>query len=195
MDLQKLNVKFFVEQPNHVPLTDFIGVFHGWIQATDGLYHDVADYSHMQHGPGIVLVARDANVSIDETAGRRGLLYSRKAPLPGTHQKKLYAVFLAVLENCQRLADEPKLKGKLGFCFDEAEITVNDRLAAPNVPESFGLLKPDLDAVAGRLFDKVGFQLYRNEDPRQRFSVTIRALAPVGFDTMLAHLRSEAQIC
>ena len=67
MELQKLSVKWFVEQPNTVPLTDFIDIFHSWIQATDGVYHDVADYSHMHVGPGIVLVANEANVSIDES--------------------------------------------------------------------------------------------------------------------------------
>ena len=63
MELQKLAVKILVVEPNVIPLTDFIDVFHGWIQATDGAYHDVADYSHMHAGPGIVLIANDANVS------------------------------------------------------------------------------------------------------------------------------------
>ena len=81
MDLQKLNVKFFVAPDNTVPLTDFIDIFHGWIQATDGVYHDVADYSHMQAGPGIVLVANDANVGIDESGGRRGSHYALAARL------------------------------------------------------------------------------------------------------------------
>src|SRR5688572_7795266 len=75
MELQKLNVKLFVEQPNAIPLADFIEIFHSWIQATDGVYHDVADYSHMQAGPGIVLVAHDAHVSIDESGNRRGLVF------------------------------------------------------------------------------------------------------------------------
>src|SRR3970040_2096363 len=107
MDLQKLNVKIFVEQPNDIPLSDFIDVFHGWIQATDGIYHDVADYSHMQAGPGIVLVAREANMSIDETGGRRGLLHSQKVSMTGTNQEKLCAVFRIALENCRRLMDAP----------------------------------------------------------------------------------------
>ncbi|HLN88232.1 MAG TPA: hypothetical protein VK200_17260, partial [Candidatus Limnocylindrales bacterium] len=89
MELQKLNLKLFVEQPNSIPLTDFIEIFHSWIQATDGVYHDVADYSHMQAGPGIVLVAKDANVSIDESGGRRGLLYSQKTNLVGTPRDML----------------------------------------------------------------------------------------------------------
>ena len=52
------------------------------------MYHDVADYSHMHAGPGIVLVANDANVSIDESDDRRGLLYSRKSPLSGSNLRK-----------------------------------------------------------------------------------------------------------
>ena len=62
MELQKLTVKVFTEKPDSVPLTDFITIFHSWIQASDGAYHDVADYSHMHAGPGIVLVANEANV-------------------------------------------------------------------------------------------------------------------------------------
>ncbi|HET7007906.1 MAG TPA: hypothetical protein VFK65_20540, partial [Candidatus Binatia bacterium] len=89
MELQKLNVKFFVEQPNAIALTDFIEIFHSWIQATDGVYHDVADYSHMQAGPGVVLIANSANVSIDESGNRRGLLFRQKAPLAGSNQDKL----------------------------------------------------------------------------------------------------------
>src|SRR5215468_7173807 len=100
MELQKINVKILAEAPNKVPLTDFIDLFHGWIQATDGVYHDVADYSHMQAGPGIVLVAQDAHVSVDETGGRRGLLYKQKSLLEGSNQEKLRQVFRSALENC-----------------------------------------------------------------------------------------------
>ena len=92
MELQKINIKVFTVEPNNVPLTDFIDIFHSWIQATDGVYHDVADYSHMQAGPGIVLVADDANVSIDETSNRRGLLYSQKTKLSGSNVEKLSTV-------------------------------------------------------------------------------------------------------
>ena len=195
MNLQKLSVKFFVEQPNDVPLADFIDIFHGWIQATDGVYHDVADYSHMQNGPGIVLVAGEANVSIDETGGRRGLLYGQKARLTGTNREKLCAVFRSALENCRRLANEPTLKGKLNFSFDEVEITVNDRLSVPNTNESFELLKPDFDAVAARLFEKVNFASRHKEDPGQRFSVAISALKPPSCDALIANLGAEAKGC
>src|SRR5918992_3687617 len=107
MELQKISVKVFTAEPHNVPLTDFIDIFHGWIQASDGVYYDVADYSHMQAGPGIVLVADDANLSIDETENRRGLLFSQKSHLAGSKRAKLRTVLRSALENCRRLEQEP----------------------------------------------------------------------------------------
>ena len=73
MELQKIAVKIFTDGPDNVPLSDFINIFHGWIQASDGVYHDVADYSHMQAGPGVVLVANGANVDRRERQSPRPL--------------------------------------------------------------------------------------------------------------------------
>ena len=192
MDLQKLNVKFFVEPPDTVPLTEFIEVFHSWIQATDGDYHDVADYSHMQDGPGIVLIANDANVSIDESGGRRGLLYNRKAPLAGSNQERLRTVIRAGLENCRRLQREPALAGKMKFSGDGILISVNDRLAVPNTRESLESLKPDLEAVAGRLFDGPGLAFSYETDSRQRFSVAVRAPRRLDLDRLIANVDGES---
>ena len=182
MELQKINVKVFTAEPNKVPLTDFIDVFHGWIQATDGVYLDVADYSHMQAGPGIVLVADDANVSIDETGNRRGLLYSQKSKLSGSNLEKLSTVLRSALENCQRLEQEPALDGKLSFAGNQVEIVVNDRLVAPNTGEAFEEIRPEIDFLARRLYSTTNFTLLRNQqDTRQRFNVTIST--PLSFET------------
>jgi hypothetical protein len=182
MELQKINVKVFTAEPNKVPLTDFIDIFHGWIQATDGVYLDVADYSHMQAGPGIVLVADDANVSIDETGNRRGLLYSQKSKLSGSNLEKLSTVLRSALENCQRLEQEPALDGKLRFAGNQVEILVNDRLVAPNTGEAFEEIRPEIDFLARRLYSTTNFTLLRNQqDTRQRFNVTIST--PLSFET------------
>ncbi len=127
MEIEKLNVKFFVTETSQTSLTAFIDVFHGWIQATDGIYHDVADYSHMDAGPGIVLVAHEANVSIDEVGGRRGLLYSRRGPLQGSNQERLRTVFRHALENCRKVENDPSLQGKVQFRGEEVLVLVNDR--------------------------------------------------------------------
>ena len=57
-----------------IDLLDFIPVFHRWIQtqALDDLLLDVADYSHVHHGPGILLVAHEGKYAVDETGGEGG---------------------------------------------------------------------------------------------------------------------------
>jgi hypothetical protein len=189
MDLQKLNVKIFVEQPSDVPLTDFIDVFHGWIQATDGIYHDVADYSHMQAGPGIVLVANHANVSIDETGGRRGLLYSQKSLLTGSNQDKLRSVFRAALENGRKLEEEPALRRKLRFSVKEAVISLNNRLLGANSAESFDELKRAIESFAKQLFGDAAVSIERDSDPRQRLNVRVSTSATIDLSKMLDNLQ------
>jgi hypothetical protein len=182
MELQKINVKVFTAEPNDIPLTDFIDIFHTWIQATDGVYLDIADYSHMQAGPGIVLVADDANVSIDETGNRRGLLYSQKGKLSGSNLEKLNTVLRSALENCQRLEEEPALRGKLRFVGNQVEILVNDRLVAPNSSDAFEEIRPEIDFLGRRLYASTNFTLLRNhEDPRHRLNVTLST--PLSFET------------
>ena len=188
MELQKINLKFFLAEPNDVPLTDFIDLFHGWIQATDGVYHDVADYSHMQAGPGIVLVANDANVSIDETKGRRGLLYSQKSPLQGSNQEKLRHVFRSALENCLRIENEPSLAGRIKFRAEESEVTINDRLIAPNKDEAFGELETDLGAFLEKLYGGPALSIKRNNDPRELLGLTVKAARPFEITTLLQNL-------
>ena len=188
MDLQKLNVKLFVEQPNSVPLTDFIEIFHSWIQATDGVYHDVADYSHMQAGPGIVLVASDAHVSIDESGDRRGLVFSQKAPFAGSNQEKLRAVLRAALENCCKLEAEPALRGKLRFAMNETVISLNDRLLGANSEESFDEIKGDVETVARQLFGGAQVSLERDGDARQRLNVRVTTSASIDLPQALNNL-------
>jgi hypothetical protein len=189
MDLQKLNVKVFVEEPSPVPLTDFIDVFHGWIQTTDGKYHDVADYSHMQAGPGIVLVANDANVSIDETQNRRGLLFCQKAPLSGSNREKIRAVLRSALENCRKLEEEAALRGKVRFAANEAVISLNDRLIGANSEQSFNEIRGDVTAIARELFGTSSVDIERDEDARQRLNVRVKTAAAVDLRQALESLQ------
>ncbi|MGE5220193.1 MAG: hypothetical protein ACM3SP_24590 [Chloroflexota bacterium] len=189
MDLQKLNVKFFVEGPDAISLTDFIDIFHGWIQATDGVYHDVADYSHMQAGPGIVLIANEANVSIDETENRRGLLFNQKSRLSGSNQEKLRTVFQGALEICRKLEVEPALRGKLRFATGEALISVNDRLLAGNSPDSFDAIRSDIEAFAKKLFGDGNVALDGNGDSRRRLSVRLKSAVPTNLQSLLKNLQ------
>jgi len=191
MELQKIEIKFFAVEREPVPLTAFIDLFHGWIQASDGVYHDVADYSHMHQGPGIVLVAPDFYVSVDETGGRRGFLFSQKARLEGTNQERLVRVFRDALENCRRLQAEPALQRKIEFRFDEFEITLNDRLLAPNGEESYQAFKAEIEPFVSRVFGGAPVSLQQESDARRRVRLGIQAMAPVETAALLSHVGAQ----
>ena len=191
MELQKIEIKFFAVEREPVPLTAFIDLFHGWIQASDGVYHDVADYSHMHQGPGIVLVAPDFYVSVDETGGRRGFLFSQKARLEGTNQERLVRVFRDALENCRRLQAEPTLQRKIEFRFDEFEITLNDRLLAPNGEESYQAFKAEIEPFVSRVFGGAPVSLQQESDARRRVRLGIQAMAPVETAALLSHVGAQ----
>ncbi len=190
MELQKLGVKFFVEAPSDVHLTRFIDVFHGWIQATDGVYHDVADYSHMQAGPGIVLVANDANISMDEAENRRGLLFNQKRRVSGSNPEKLRSVVGAALTSCRKLETEPRLRGKLRFSGNECVIWVNDRLTGTNNEASFQELKSEIEPFAKQLYGGAGLSFERDSDLRKRLHVRIKTSGRLDVNTLLRNLGS-----
>ena len=193
MDLQRINVKFFVADSSAVPLETFIHIFNSWIQASDGEYYDIADYSHVHAGPGILLIAHEANISIDETGGRRGLLYNRKQPLRGLNHEKLRLVFRSALENCRRIEEEPSLQGKFRFRGNEALFLINDRFLAPNTEETFLAVKPDLEDLAQTVYAGAEFTLERETDPKERFTVQLKT--PVFFDmaTLLKNLEKTGE--
>ena len=114
MDSSKLAVKFFVKDASAIEAGAFVPVFHSWIQkhaVADHLLIDVADYKHVQSGPGTVLVAHEANFSTDAGENRLGLLYVRKTPLPGDFSERLKVTFRAALQAAQLLEREPSLAG------------------------------------------------------------------------------------
>lgn len=188
MDLQKINVKFFVGYSNGVSLAAFINIFHSWIRASDGDYYDLADYSHMHAGPGILLIAHEANISIDNTGNRLGLLYNQKQPLQGSNREKLHSTFRSALDYCRRIEEEPSLQGKFKFRGDEALILINDRLHAPNTEGTFRVLKPDLEDLARTLYGGTDFTLRRNTDPKQRFTVQIETPSAFEIEALLKNL-------
>ncbi|HLF25042.1 MAG TPA: hypothetical protein VJG32_01800 [Anaerolineae bacterium] len=186
MNIQHLNLKFFVENPAAVDLADFISIFNGWIQARFGeeTLVDVADYRQVFAGPGVILIGHEANYSLDNTGNRLGLLYNRKAQLAGALQDRLTQAARAALHACRRLEAERGLK----FDGREAQLLVNDRLSAPNTAETFSVLAPELESFFGRLYGGAAYTLERNPDPRERFTVTAQAATHFEVEALLKNL-------
>jgi len=186
MDIGQVNVKFFVENPEAVDLEAFLTIFNNWIQshATEELLVDVADYRHVFAGPGVVLIGHEANYSLDNAGERLGLLYNRKADVPGTNQERLRQAVRAALLAAQRLEKEQKLK----FNGREAQVIVNDRLLAPNTPETFAALAPDLKVFFNQLYGEENYEFERNSDSRERLTVNVRAAQSFDVQTLLGSL-------
>jgi hypothetical protein len=175
MELHRLGIKFFAADPPSIHLEDFIPVFHGWIQrqALEGhLMIDVHDYSHMQNGPGILLVAHEGNLSIDMSDGRPGLYYYRKTPTALSAVSHIATVFKTGLDACRLLEKDAKLQFKM----DELLVIANDRLEAPNTEEAFAELQPVLQGALREVFGALLFKLTRaSADSKDRLSVLVRS--------------------
>jgi hypothetical protein len=190
MNLQHINVKFFLENPEVVHLADFGAVFNSWIQPQrlGELLIDVADYLHVHHGPGIMLIGHEADYSLDNRAGRLGLLYNRKAQLDGTTQEKLAQAVRSALTAAQILEKENGLK----FDGSEVQVIVNDRLLVPNTADTFDILEPELKTFFGRLYAEANYLLTHHADPRERFTVDVKTASGFDVDTLLKNLSLEA---
>jgi hypothetical protein len=188
MNLQHLNVKVFADQ-SAVDLADAIPVFHRWIQQSDpeDMLIDVADYSHVPAGPGVVLIGHEANYSLDlGPENRLGLLYNRKAAEDGTPQEKLLHAFHAAFEACRRLQEEPNFANDLHFNAGACEIVVNDRLLAPQSEETWESLKPEFDTFFSNLFRGQPYTLEHTGAPRERFAVRVTTARPIEIHSLIS---------
>ncbi|MBI4551698.1 MAG: hypothetical protein HY710_05480 [Candidatus Latescibacteria bacterium] len=187
MDIQHLNVKFFVEHPEVVDLDPFLTIFNRWIQeqVCDDLLIDVADYRHVVAGPGVVLIGHQANYSLDNTDNRSGFLYNRKARLDGSVQDRLRQAVRSALLACRRLEEDPLLQGALRFSGQEVRVLINDRLIAPNTEAMLLALQPELHAFFDGLYGGAEYTISHPSDPRERFTVHVQASAPFDITTLL----------
>ena len=190
MNIQHINIKLYLENPETINLADYAAVFNTWIQEQrlEELLIDVADYLHVYNGPGIMLIGYEADYSLDNRAGRLGLLYNRKAQLEGTTQEKLIQAVGAALTAARILEQENGLK----FIGSEAQLIVNDRLLVPNISETFANLEADLKVFFDRLYAGATYALTHNADPRERFTVNLRTESDFALEELLKNLSVEA---
>ena len=189
MNIQHINIKFYLENPETVNLAEYASVFNTWIQKQrlEELLIDVADYLHVHNGPGIMLIGHEADYSLDNRAGRLGLLYNRKEQMEGTTQEKFAHAVRAALTAAQILEKENGMK----FNGSEVQVIVNDRLLVPNTAETFIALESDLKAFFGKLYDGAQYSLSHHSDSRERFTVNVQTASSFEVDALLRNLSAE----
>jgi hypothetical protein len=192
VELQHINVKLLLKSAEGLDLDPLIPVFHSWIQGQicEELLLDVADYRHVQGGPGIILIGHEADYSLDNTDNRLGVRYNRKAVLDGGNQERLSQAVQAALNACQRLEEDSTLnqKLKLNFNGQDIEIFVNDRALAPNREDIRQAVKPDFQAFADRLFGAGEYSLSFDNDPRRLLRMSLKASRALAVEELLQNL-------
>ena len=187
METHKIIVKFFVEDASRIRGEQFVPIFHSWIQQKaipEHLLIDVADYQHVVGGPGTVLVAHEANFSMDREEGRLGLMYTRKQPASGEFFDRLKQAFRACLQGCARLEADTQLRFKTNECV----VRLNDRLLAPNNSESYSAVEPHLRKLADQLWPNAHTHLEHRPHLHRLFEVQIKSSASGSVSNLLSRL-------
>jgi len=134
--LVKFDLKVLAADAAEVEAEEFIPVFHRWIteRVLPELLIDVADYSHVHEGPGVLLVGHDAIYAYDLSRGEPGLLYSRRRETSpelegiGTLERRIESLLASAFRACDLIEAEPQLGGRVAFDRHRLELQVNDRL-------------------------------------------------------------------
>jgi hypothetical protein len=177
-DVHRIGLKLFAADGGAVRPRELVPIFHRWIQTGAVANHmliDVADYQHVPDGPGVLLVAHEANFSLDGGGGRTGWLYLRKRPLDGALPARVRAAARACLATAELLEQDAALAGRLRFRADELEIVANDRLRAPNTPAAERDFAPVVRDLLAALYGNAECVITPQPDRRERLGVHVRA--------------------
>jgi hypothetical protein len=190
MELQHVNVKLYLGDPQAVKLETLVPVFHGWIQnkACEELLIDVADYRHVHAGPGVVLIGHQADYSVDNTDNRLGIRYNRKAALGGSNRDRFSQALRRALLASQKLEADEKLNGTLRFDRRNMKLFVNDRMLAPSVDRSSNAIQAELQDFFADVCEDPDVAMEFDSDPRTLVGVNVTTARPLDVDRMLEKL-------
>ena len=190
MDLHKFGIKFFAAGEEQIDILKLIPIYHRWIQQDllEDLLIDVADYSHVPGGPGVMLIAHEGNYSLDESGHARGVLYYSKQRLAGELPDRLAQVARKALKAAQLMSADAGLQGLLKLPGNQLQFFANDRLVAPNTDASYAELEPALKQFLERLYAGAPCRLERESEPKERLAVRVQAEGEATLETLLDRL-------
>lgn len=189
MESEKLQIKFFAKVSAGFEVDVIVPVFHRFIRERvfDELMIDVADYKHVKHGPGIVLVGDANDYYFDEGEGRPGLLFSHKrhgvAP-----DARLREGFARALRACKLLEEAPELSGRVSFSTDEILLRLPDRLRAPNDDATFAAVSKELSPLLDKLYGSGAFAITRGAAAPAPLELRVKASAAPALAALLSTL-------
>ena len=182
MDLQQINIKIFVSEDSQIVYTNFIKVFNRWMEeAEQDDYLNYADYSFTHAGPGVLLISKQANYSIDYSDLQHGFLYNQKHNVSGENQEKIHNSFIKALSLAEKLQSSSELEEQVRFDGSQTLFFINNRNIATNTDKSFELVQEELRPILELMYGNNDFVLSRAyEDPRKRFGIRVSSKSSNG---------------
>lgn len=170
----KLGAKLYFLPGPRIEAQEFIPIFQRWV-AEDVLQGeqmiDVVRYRHVKDGPWVMMVGLGSHYAIDGADGRPGLRYSRRRRASGSPGERLRSLLATSLAAARRLTDETALL----FATDELELSIEDRLLAPNTKETFERVEDELRPFSLLLFEGAEIEPINATSPKNPFRVRVRA--------------------
>jgi hypothetical protein len=181
---QKFQFKLFIANPDALDLDAVVPVFHDFIRerALPELLIDVADYAHVEGGPGVVLIGHGYDVYVDLMDGRPGVLVSRKRDAEGSTEDIVRNTLSLALRAAALLEERLPIR----FSTGEALFRAIDRLRTPNDDATHATLGPVVESVCGALAKVSGVS--RAGDPRAPYTISLALESAPGVKEAAAKL-------
>ncbi|MBI1372003.1 MAG: hypothetical protein GC159_04485 [Phycisphaera sp.] len=193
MQPHRISAKLFVDNHEAVDLHKVIPVFHRWIRdaAAPGLLIDVADYTHVPQGPGVVLIGHDRDYAIDVTGDRPGMQCVRKRIAEGNLVERIRATVHGALKGAAEFERDASPHGPLTFRTDELLVQILDRLEAPNTAETFEQVKAATAELFGELYEGGDVSVDRgSDDLRDPLTLKVNVTGAADLATLITRLET-----
>ena len=188
MDVHRIQLKIFAQRGFVIDSHRSVRVFHRWIKerVLPEQLVDVADYSHVQHGPRVALIGHGTDYYLDDGEGRPGLLHFRKRAAPAPHER-LADAFRRCLTAAHLLERDPGFDVPPSFGTGELLLRFVDRLQAPNTHAGYETLREPVEHFLAELYRKP-VKIVREGTERELLSLRIEAESPPTLDVLLERL-------
>ncbi|MGK5093049.1 hypothetical protein WDW89_13660 [Deltaproteobacteria bacterium TL4] len=172
-DLQRINIKVLTPTPEGFKAEPFLKILNHWNE-TEEEWLDIADYLHLQDGPGVVLLGPKRFVSFDRTEGADGILYCQRNGLEGS----LKARFVEVLNNgilfAKKMRGEEACPSDVSTETTQLIITINDRKQAPHSEQTARQLGSVIQEALKEVLDGTDVQMSPLADPKELFGYQVK---------------------
>ena len=179
MNLEKFGIKIYLKENKNYSSRDYIPVFHGWIQEKaipDHLLIDVADYSHISDGPGIMLIAHEGHFSLDQENNKPGMLYMRRAENIGSFKERFDRVFSMAVHGATLLEGGDN---ELEFSQNSFRFIANDRRLAENTNEYQDIFQKEIQGILENKFPNVSWDIKDISSGNERLAFTVHFITNV----------------